>query len=399
MHRIQRFLTACVPFAAIVAVFAAALERHLGEPQRQVERFRLLAENDAPPARDYGDDARVALTRRGCAGPCKAYTVVVRGSGEIAFTGRAGVCATNPPPARVPRAEAQRLIDALAAGDFATLPTTGPLAPSAPDGQRSVVILDLDGHRHAVDDRQLPALPLVDEVERRIDLVAGTERWLAVVHAPGEAPRCPDGSPAVEADGAPAPAPAARASGASDPSVPGRRAAEPARRPDAVATFADVLAGRRPPPAPLLFPDVAWVSLARTACYGTCPVYTVRIDGAGRVEFTGHAFTCIRGRATASVPRESAQRLFAALAAIGFAALPDFTRVDATDAPAAEVAFSDGQATHRVRHYHGMRDVPAQVGAVEDAIDRVAGTARWLPADRACVDADGTRHPHSTVRP
>jgi len=158
--------------------------------------------------------------------------------------------------------------------------------------------------------------------------------------------------------------------------------------------FAQVLEGGAP--APRAYPDAAWVSLLRGACYGTCPVYTVRVDGAGQVEFRGLKFVCAKGLHRARVPREAAQRLLAAIDDAGFADMPDYDRFDYTDAPA-NLTWADFGAgrVHAVRHYDGMRDVPDIVDAIEDAVDRVSRDARWLPAGpapRACTRRDGSRY-------
>jgi hypothetical protein len=44
------------------------------------------------------------------------------------------------------------------------------------------------------------------------------------------------------------------------------------------------------------------VTLKRTACYGTCPVYTVSIDGSGLVEYLGEFHVDIPGTQAGSVP-------------------------------------------------------------------------------------------------
>ncbi|MGN6529500.1 MAG: hypothetical protein ACTHL8_24160 [Burkholderiaceae bacterium] len=184
MQRIRRVLAACVPFAAIVAVFAAAVAWHLGEPQRQADRFHRLIAEDVPLARDYGDDARVVLTRRGCAQQCSAYTVSITGAGVVAFAGRADVCAATPMTDQVSRATAQRLVGAMVHAGFDDLPTTGAMARRGPGEQSAVVILEVGGRRHAADDRLLPERPLLAAIEQQVDRVAGTARWLP---APGGA--------------------------------------------------------------------------------------------------------------------------------------------------------------------------------------------------------------------
>ena len=157
--------------------------------------------------------------------------------------------------------------------------------------------------------------------------------------------------------------------------------------------FAQVVDGSLP--APRAWPYGAWVSLQRTACFGTCPAYTVRVDGAGHVEFRGRSFVCVKGLHRARIPRAAAQRLLAAIDDAGFATMADYDRRDWTDAPSNLLQADFGSGVHQVRHYDGMKDVPDLVDAIEDTIDRVSQDARWLPSIRqpsACTRRDGSRY-------
>ena len=158
--------------------------------------------------------------------------------------------------------------------------------------------------------------------------------------------------------------------------------------------FEQVLSGSEA--VPKYFDDQDFVSLSRTACFGSCPVYTVKIFGSGRVEFNGEWFTCVEGFALSRITRASAQRLLYAIVESGFTVFPDFDREDRTDAPGAMVLLSLGTDSHRVNHYHGMMFVPGVVSAIEMKIDELATTSQWLPIERDgslfCPSPDGTEH-------
>src|SRR5689334_20755172 len=51
------------------------------------------------------------------------------------------------------------------------------------------------------------------------------------------------------------------------------------------------------------------VKVEHTACFGTCPVYTLVIDGAGRVEWTGQANVATMGRRVGKVTRRELEEL------------------------------------------------------------------------------------------
>ncbi len=381
-NAVGRVLRASVPFVVIVAVFAAAVAWHLAAPGRQVAAFHRLIADDAPVERDYGDTALVTMQRLGCRGSCPSYSVRIHGSGEIEFEGSAFVCVKHPLGDRVLRVTAQRLIDAMSRVGFDQLHR--PQRPMIPNAAITVTSLQVGGATHGVEDdggRDVP--PIVAEIERQVDRVAGTARWRRIPRNDGaHVPFCPgpDGTKKVF--------------DATGQLVPEASAASTAA-PDAAARFEAILAGTQP--SPVAFPDDAFVEQRRTACYGACPIYAVRVFGSGRVEFKGERFVCDTAPPASHIDRAAAQRLLGALAGAGFASLPDFTRVDRTDAPTVAIELSGGAGpnggVHKISHYLGMRDVPPQLDAFEHAIDRVSGAARWLPAqaDGACRRADGTR--------
>jgi hypothetical protein len=197
-RRLARALTASVPFVVIVGVFAAAVAWHLGGPGRQLAEFRRLVEDDAPLAHDYGDAAVVAMERKSSLGSRPAYVVRIHGSGEVEFEGKAFVCVMHPMSDRVLRVTAQRLIDAMVRVGFDREPRR---RPAAPDRPRAVVALAHDASVHELDDDDGRAdTPVVAEIERQIDRVAGTARWKRIPRNDGaHVPFCPgpDGSKKV----------------------------------------------------------------------------------------------------------------------------------------------------------------------------------------------------------
>lgn len=121
------------------------------------------------------------------------------------------------------------------------------------------------------------------------------------------------------------------------------------------------------------------IGLSRGACYGSCPVYTIEIAGDGTVAYEGGPFTVIQGRHQASVSRAALEWLVAQIEAAEFFALRPAYQAGVTDMPAYTVTVSIDGRRHMVLDYLGRQaGMPAAVTALEDEIDRVAGTARWV---------------------
>lgn len=124
------------------------------------------------------------------------------------------------------------------------------------------------------------------------------------------------------------------------------------------------------------------ISLARSACYGFCPIYSVAITGEGEVTYVGQGFVNVVGEQRATIPRANVARLLERFDAIGFDSLRNEYRAAITDIPTYTVALERNGRRKVVVDYGGQGvGMPESVRALEDEIDRVAGTARWVLRD------------------
>jgi hypothetical protein len=85
------------------------------------------------------------------------------------------------------------------------------------------------------------------------------------------------------------------------------------------ASSLGTMATSAPPVAevPTLPPDFR-VSMWRTACWGTCPVYEVSVDASGHVEYDGQSHVAAYGRSEWTIPASSVAKLAAKCEELGF---------------------------------------------------------------------------------
>jgi hypothetical protein len=142
------------------------------------------------------------------------------------------------------------------------------------------------------------------------------------------------------------------------------------------------------------FDDTASVSIEREDCFGTCPVYRLTLYGSGRIEFVGSRFVCIKGPVTAYVERELVQRLIHGMQENGFFPARNYTSYDVTDNAYVTTTLTNGTRKHTVRHYLGDLSAPRMLRWMEDRVDEVAASHRWIGVreigGRACPQPDGT---------
>lgn len=152
-------------------------------------------------------------------------------------------------------------------------------------------------------------------------------------------------------------------------------------------------AGRGPFPQN---PDLSEVTitLQRTGCFGSCPIYTVAIKGSGEVTYEGASFVLIPGKHTRLVPRENVLELIALFRSADFFQLDDSYEANITDLPTYITRLSIGDRHKSVRDYGGGASaeflragnpMPPIVAEIEDAIDRLSGATSFVVGDGATV--------------
>lgn len=118
------------------------------------------------------------------------------------------------------------------------------------------------------------------------------------------------------------------------------------------------------------------IAMRRTACFGTCPAYSVRIYGSGKVEFQGDLFVEHTGFFVDSIPQAAVNRLVHALHSKGFFTMQDrYENRRITDLPSTITAFESSTIKKSVFNYYGA---PQELEDIEQLIDDTAGTLKWV---------------------
>lgn len=137
----------------------------------------------------------------------------------------------------------------------------------------------------------------------------------------------------------------------------------------------------------------ATITLERGVCFGFCPAYRVSVTSEGEVTYVGERFVAVQGEQHATIPREQAAQLFARLDQIGFTRLREEYRASVTDLPTYTVTLRRNGQTKRIVDYGGLSaGMPESVRALQNEIDRVANTGRWVLRDGEPVRNPGPEH-------
>jgi hypothetical protein len=120
------------------------------------------------------------------------------------------------------------------------------------------------------------------------------------------------------------------------------------------------------------------ITLERTACFGSCPMYTVSIFEDGTVLYNGIRFVDVTGEQTAQIDPETVSTMVDAIADAGyFEWKEDYDNPMVTDAPSVITSVTRDGQRHRISRYTAAEGVPVALPFLEQWIDLMANTAMW----------------------
>jgi hypothetical protein len=141
------------------------------------------------------------------------------------------------------------------------------------------------------------------------------------------------------------------------------------------------------PPVPVdspASPAPPAITLERTPCFGTCPVYQVAISRSGIVRFIGKHHVTRQGEASAEIPAARVDSLLRELEAGGYFGFADAYVMDspacgqyATDSPTVITSANLDGRSKTIRHDYGCFAAPGELARLERHIDDMPGTDRW----------------------
>ncbi len=129
------------------------------------------------------------------------------------------------------------------------------------------------------------------------------------------------------------------------------------------------------PPQRASFSQQDYVELTRSACYGVCPAYRVRIYRSGQVEWEGRGHVEKVGTAENQADMPSAVAIFTQAASTEFWAACDSYHRRVTDNPTYTVTASIGGKTKSITDY--AQGGPDWVRELMQKVDEAAGSQQW----------------------
>jgi len=131
-------------------------------------------------------------------------------------------------------------------------------------------------------------------------------------------------------------------------------------------------AGRHPDP---LARGVTSISLRRTGCYGTCPVYSVELRSDGTADYLGEMFVEWQGLRLGRIGREEFERLASVIVRLGFFEMRARYTTSVTDAGTDITTVVRDGVTKSVSDYADSG--PGELWAIAELIDSTVAEVEW----------------------
>jgi hypothetical protein len=120
------------------------------------------------------------------------------------------------------------------------------------------------------------------------------------------------------------------------------------------------------------------IALTRTVCFGGCPDYTVTVTNTSAV-FEGHGVVEPAGRQVGNVDPAAVRKLAEEFVAADFYSMDPEYDVKAFDEPAYTISIEIDGRRKVLRDCAGaLVGMPAVITELEDDVDKVAQTDRWI---------------------
>lgn len=144
----------------------------------------------------------------------------------------------------------------------------------------------------------------------------------------------------------------------------------------------------------------AVITLERTACRGTCPIYTLSILEDGTVIYNGENHVAVTGEQTSEIDPETVAAMLEAFASAGYFDWDvAYTEQTVSDLPTIITSVTRDGQTHRIERYVGDHAAPLALPFLEQWIDAMTNTWLWtgIQPDPSAI-SNGTDTPLITLQ-
>ena len=122
------------------------------------------------------------------------------------------------------------------------------------------------------------------------------------------------------------------------------------------------------------YTDATSVEIVKTACFGSCPVYTFKVMGNGQAEYEGKRFVDLEGKHTRTYAIDTTNILFDRLMEADLWSYENEYTDNVTDLPTTYLTFVHEGKQKKMKLYFG---VPEELKAITKELEALAFAKGW----------------------
>ncbi len=135
------------------------------------------------------------------------------------------------------------------------------------------------------------------------------------------------------------------------------------------------------------------LQLQRTGCFGSCSQHSVTLYGSGAITYVGDSFVLIPGTHQAVIASDAVLQFVDAVRASRILSAKDRYEAGWTDNPSYTLTLDVNGLHKQVFDYIGLVvGMPLSIQELEDEVDRVTDSARWVKGDGGTMSALHEEH-------
>ena len=120
------------------------------------------------------------------------------------------------------------------------------------------------------------------------------------------------------------------------------------------------------------------ITLERTACFRTCPIYTISIFEDGTVSYKGENFVQVTGEQTSEIAPETVKQMVELFKNSGYFDWKEaYDTQTVSDLSTVITSVTRDGKTHRIVRYTGDTTAPLALPFLEQWIDEMVNTQLW----------------------
>ena len=116
------------------------------------------------------------------------------------------------------------------------------------------------------------------------------------------------------------------------------------------------------------------INMTKTACFGSCPVYTFSIKGNGQASYNGRQYVELEGQFDRVFPPDTTNFIFDTFIKANLEQYKDDYSEPVTDLPTTFLLFKHGGKSKQIRLYYGY---PEELQALTDKLQELAFSKGW----------------------